>query len=204
MVKQFLHALGRALVSIFLGVENPPRIKDMQCIIAANHNSHIDIMILFRLFDISGVNRVKTIAAKDYFGTGLAGYIARILFNSVLVDRGVSARKTFEVLKKELEEGYSMIIFPEGTRGQPGIMDEFKAGIGQIAIDFPNIPIYPVYLSGAEKSLPKGATIPVPFCIGMKVLDPVYGRDYLGFNRKEGRRMITAEIESRIKSQIRH
>lgn len=199
MIKKFLHVLGRAFISFFLGVENPPKITDKQCIIVANHNSHIDVMILFRLFDISRVNKVKTIAAKGYFTKGLKGYIAKILFNSVLVDRDASARKTFEILKKELEDGHSLIIFPEGTRGQPGIMNEFKLGIGQISIDFPNIPIYPVYLSGTEKSLPKGTYIPVPFNINMRVLEPIYGKDYLNFHYKEGRKRITSEIESRIR-----
>ncbi|MBA3037291.1 MAG: 1-acyl-sn-glycerol-3-phosphate acyltransferase [Desulfobacterium sp.] len=168
--KKLLHIFGRAFISFLLGVENASKIKDGQFIIAANHNSHIDVMVLFRLVDISRVNQVKTIVAKDYFDKGLKGYIAKILFNSVLVDRSTSAIKTFKILKKELEDGYSLIIFPEGTRGQPGIINEFKSGIGQISLDFPNIPIYPVYLSGAEKSLPKGTRIPVPFNIKISVL----------------------------------
>lgn len=204
MFKKLLHALGRVFISFFLGVENPPKITDTQCIVAANHNSHIDIMILFRLFNISRVNKVKTIAAKGYFSKGLKGCIAKILFNSVLVDRNSSARKTFEILKRELENGYSLIIFPEGTRGQPGVMNEFKLGIGRISIDYPNIPIYPVYLSGAEKSLPKGTHIPIPFNINMKVLEPIYGKDYLNFHYKESRRKITSEIESRIKGFKEH
>ncbi|MBU4037504.1 MAG: 1-acyl-sn-glycerol-3-phosphate acyltransferase, partial [Proteobacteria bacterium] len=131
--KKLLHIFGRAFISFLLGVENASKIKDGQFIIAANHNSHIDVMVLFRLVDISRVNQVKTIVAKDYFDKGLKGYIAKILFNSVLVDRSTSAIKTFKILKKELEDGYSLIIFPEGTRGQPGIINEFKSGIGQIS-----------------------------------------------------------------------
>lgn len=195
---------GRAFISFYLGVENASKIKDGQFIIAANHNSHIDVMVLFRLVDISRVNQVKTIVAKDYFDKGLKGYIAKILFNSVLVDRSTSAIKTFKILKKELEDGYSLIIFPEGTRGQPGIINEFKSGIGQISLDFPNIPIYPVYLSGAEKSLPKGTRIPVPFNIKISVLKPIYGKNYMKFHSKEGRKIINSDIERSINDKIRN
>jgi len=201
MIRKLFHVLGRTAISFLLGVESPPPITDEQCIIAANHNSHIDVMILFRLFSISRVNRVRTIAAKDYFAEGIKGFFAEKIFNTVLIERGASARKTFEMIKEQLNAGYSLIIFPEGTRGLPGVMNEFKSGVGQIAIDFPGIPIYPVCLSGAEKSLPKGTRVPVPFNIKMKVLDPVYGKDYLSLPSKEGRGKITAEIETRIRSQ---
>ncbi|MBU1055600.1 MAG: 1-acyl-sn-glycerol-3-phosphate acyltransferase [Proteobacteria bacterium] len=204
MLKKLLHVLGRAFITLFLGVENSPKIMDEQFIIAANHNSHIDVMVLFRLINISRVNKVKTIVAKDYFNKGLKGYIAKILFNAVLVDRSASAITTFKILKKELEDGYSLIIFPEGTRGEPGIINEFKSGIGQMSLDFPNIPIYPVYLSGAEKTLPRGTRIPVPFNIKMSILKPIYGKDYLSFHSKEGRKKITSEIERRINEEMGH
>ncbi len=202
MFKKLLHALGRLFITVFLGVENACKITDEQCIIASNHNSHIDITILFRLFDLSRVDKVKTIAAKGYFDKGLMGRVAKILFNAILVDRSAFGKKSYEILANELKNGYSLIIFPEGTRGEPGVMNEFKSGIGRIAIDFPEIPIYPVYLSGAEKSFPKGAYIPVPFNIKMKVFDPIYGRDYLGSDLKESRKNITAEIENRIRTAL--
>lgn len=202
MIRKFLHVLGRSFVSFFLGVESPPPLAKEQCLVAANHNSHIDVMILFRLFDISRVDKVRTIAAKDYFEKGLKGAIARNLFNTVLIERGESVKKTFEIIKEQIVDGYSLIIFPEGTRGQPGVINEFKSGIGQLALDFPNIPIYPVCLSGAEKSLPKGTWLPIPFNVSMKVREPVYGKDYQGLPDKEGRTKITAEIEGRIKSTV--
>jgi 1-acyl-sn-glycerol-3-phosphate acyltransferase len=201
LFKKLLHILGRAFISLFFGVEKVPKIQDEQCIIAANHNSHVDIMILFRLFEISRIDKIRTIAAKGYFAKGFKGYIAKIFFNTVLVDRSSSSRKTFEVLKKEIQRGNSLIIFPEGTRGQPGVINTFKSGIGEISIDFPDVPIYPVCLSGAEKTLPKGTCIPVPFNIKIKILAPVYGRDHLSANRKESRKKITSEIENRIRNK---
>ena len=200
MLNIIIHALGRLFISVFIGVNSAPKLTDKQCIIAANHNSHVDIMILFRLFHLSQINNVKTIAAKDYFSKGLIGYMARSVFNSILVDRRTSARETLDILTREIEAGHSLIIFPEGTRGKPGVIKEFKSGIGKLSLDFPDIPIYPVYLSGAEKTLPRGAQVPVPFTVIIKVLEPVYGRDYLNDNPKESREKITAEIENRIRS----
>ncbi|MEZ5357326.1 MAG: lysophospholipid acyltransferase family protein [Candidatus Zixiibacteriota bacterium] len=200
MLNIIIHALGRLFISVFIGVSSAPKLTDKQCIIAANHNSHVDIMVLFRLFPLTKINKVKTIAAKDYFSKGLLGFMARSVFNSILVDRRASARETMDMFTKEIEAGYSLIIFPEGTRGKPGVIKEFKSGIGKLALDFPDLPIYPVYLSGAEKTLPRGAQVPVPFNITINVLPPVYGREYAGDNPKESRDKITAEIEARIRS----
>lgn len=116
------------------------------------------------------------------------------------MDRGAAARKTLDIIRHELNEGYSLIIFPEGTRGKPGIIDGFRSGIGQIAVDFPDIPIYPVYLQGPEKSLPKGSVIPVPFNVNINTFQPVYGRDYLHLDQKDARKEITHEIERVIRS----
>jgi len=190
--------VGRLLVSCLWGVAPCPRITH-QCLVAANHNSHVDVIVLFRLFDIARVNQVKTIAARDYFSRGLGGFMAQFFFNAVLVDRGVSAHKTVQAIKAELDHGHSLIIFPEGTRGRPGVMAGFKAGIGQVALDFPDLPIYPVYLAGPEKSLPKGSWIPVPFNICMTVAPPVYGRDYRHLDQKDGRKAVAAEIERQIR-----
>ena len=200
--KMLLHALGRLFLTIVLGIEKCHKIQNEQCIVAANHNSHIDILVLFRLFEITRVHKVKTLAARDYFSKGLGGFFARILFNTILVDRGTSARNTFKIIKREIDAGFSLIMFPEGTRGNPGQLAEFKSGIGQLAIEYPTIPIYPVYLAGVEKSLPKGSRIPVPFNIRMKVIEPVFGKDYICDDLRKSRQRVTTEIEKRIRDYV--
>ena len=56
-----------------------------------------------------------------------------------------------------------MILFPEGTRGDPDEIQNFKSGIARLADALPNLLIYPVYLHGTAKVLPRGAWLFVPF-----------------------------------------
>jgi thymidylate kinase-like protein/acyltransferase-like protein len=64
--------------------------------------------------------------------------------------------------KKAVDAGYNLIVFPEGTRGTPGQMQDFKSGIGRLLEVFPGLPVVPVFLSGPEKSLPRQSTFPLP------------------------------------------
>jgi adenylate kinase family enzyme len=55
------------------------------------------------------------------------------------------------------------MIFPEGSRGQPGRIVSFKSGIGRLVSQYPDLPIVPVFLSGPERVLPKKSWVPLPF-----------------------------------------
>src|ERR1044071_10104524 len=79
----------------------------------------------------------RPVAAKDYWNSGLRKRIAVNAFHAVLVERGgktaegdrtAAARSTLEELVEALQEGYSLIVFPEGTRGN-GLVGPFKSGI---------------------------------------------------------------------------
>lgn len=199
MIKQVFHFLGRLGVTLILNVEPVKEIEESPCIVAANHNSHVDVMILFRLFEISRISQVRVVAAEDYFSKGLKGYIARWMFNLVLIKRGGIATNALETISNELAQGRSIIMFPEGSRGKPGVMGSFKAGIGKLAVEFPSIPIYPVYLSGAERALPRGSWLPVPFSIQAKVLKPIFGRDFTHTNPREAIGAIAIDVETRIR-----
>ena len=59
------------------------------------------------------------------------------------------------------------------------MLQHFKSGIGKIAAGFPDLPVYPVFIAGAERTMPRGTAIPVPFNIRLKVMPPVLGRDFV-------------------------
>lgn len=63
---------------------------------------------------------------------------------------------------KKLEEGESLILFPEGTRGEPEVMQKFKNGIGILLQNRPGTVYIPVFLKGMGKAMPKGDTLIVP------------------------------------------
>lgn len=141
--------------------------KERQFIILANHNSHLDALSLMASLPSNLLWRTKPVAAEDYFGnTKLKAKLSNYLINTLLIrrkgERDVNHDPIDEMLKA-LDKGYSLILFPEGTRGEAEVMDKIKPGIGKILSLRPHIPYIPVYLSGMGKSLPKGESIILPY-----------------------------------------
>ncbi|WP_201258543.1 lysophospholipid acyltransferase family protein [Bordetella sp. H567] len=145
-------------------------------IVAANHNSHLDICTLLSLFPLARVPDVQPAAAADYFMKGGAlTWIARNLVGIVPVVRGGMAtgngepRDPLEGCYEALERGAILVIFPEGTRGEPERMQVLKAGIARLARRFPDVPVVPLYMHGLGKAMPKGSFIPLPVFVDIFV-----------------------------------
>jgi len=134
-------------------------------IIIANHNSHLDILLLFYLLPVKHIMRTHPVAAEEYFSKPkILFHLVNYLFRPIWVKREDPASRVGCVneIKGKLSKGHNIIIFPEGTRGVPGEIQTFKGGVGRIAEQFPHIPIVPIYISGTERSFPKNGYIPVP------------------------------------------
>lgn len=142
-------------------------------IIAANHNSHLDILALLSLFPLLRIPGVQPAAAADYFcKTWWLRWFSRHLIGIIPVARGTLAAGGPDPLLdcyRALEAGRVLVIFPEGTRGAPEQLAELKAGIWHLAKRFPHVPVVPVFLHGLGKSMPKGTLIPVPFYVKVAV-----------------------------------
>jgi 1-acyl-sn-glycerol-3-phosphate acyltransferase len=68
-----------------------------------------------------------------------------------------------QVMSNLLKKGRSIIIYPEGSRGVPGVMTDFKKGIGCLVKQNPTVDVIPVYLDGLHKTLPKGKNLILPY-----------------------------------------
>jgi 1-acyl-sn-glycerol-3-phosphate acyltransferase len=158
--------LVRPLIKLIFGVSITGRehLQQLdQFIIIANHNSHLDILLLFQILRPGRICRTHPLAALDYFKKPPWLYkMVNSLFQPIWVDRTVSSIATIQQIQKRIEEGHSIIIFPEGTRGETAELQEFRRGIGLIAKQNPDIPIIPVYLEGPERVFPKKALFPLP------------------------------------------
>lgn len=132
-------------------------------ILTANHNSHLDIFLLYSALPARKIVRTHPVAARDYFKKPPWLFkMVQFLLQPVWIDREGSGIAAIKEIQHRIDDGHSIIIFPEGTRGTAGELQEFRGGIGLIAGHNPDIPVVPVYLEGPERALPKAMPFPLP------------------------------------------
>lgn len=138
-------------------------------IIVANHSSHLDTPLLFSCFPFSKVNKLRAVAALDYFFTHTVTRVSgHLLCNIIPISRKSADFIAFSLCNKILQSGSSIIVYPEGTRTRDGKMGDFKAGIG-ILVKKTKVPVLPVYIQGTyecfdyKRLLPRGGMIRVWF-----------------------------------------
>jgi 1-acyl-sn-glycerol-3-phosphate acyltransferase len=131
----------------------------------ANHTSHLDALVIWSALPSNIREKTRMVAAQDYWDAGpVRRYISRTLLNAVLIEReNVSIKKTpIKVMMDEMQDEYSLILFPEGGRSQDGNLGEFKSGLYHLCKKRPDLELIPVYLNNLNGILPRGKTLPVP------------------------------------------
>lgn len=137
-----------------------------QRIYFANHSSNGDFVLIWTVLPAALRSRTRPVAALDYWlKSKLRTFIGREVFNAVLIDRRPEGRLEDPVtqMAKALDEGSSLILFPEGGRnsGDTPLLP-FKSGLFHLATQRPNIDMVPVWISNLNHVMPKGKIIPVP------------------------------------------
>lgn len=150
-------------------------------IIAANHNSHVDTLLLLTVFPLMAMGRLRPVAAADYFLRGpMISWFSRKVIGIVPIVRpsatsaGPADQDVLAPAREALGRGDIILIFPEGTRGDSSdAMGRLKAGVARLAETFPEAPVIPIWLEGAGRVLPKGTHIPVPMNCTVLVGEPL-------------------------------
>jgi len=178
----FLNGIGRFVVLILLGlhVRHRERLPARgPAILAANHNSHLDTLVLMSLFPVGYPGRLRPVAAADYFlRTGAMSWFSRQIIGIIPIKRQRS-HPDEDVLAPcypAIEANQILILFPEGSRGEPEVMSRFKSGIARLAERYPTLPVHPIYLHGLGKALPRGEALLVPFFCDVFVGEPLFWR----------------------------
>ena len=166
-------------LKIFIGLKyvNEKTLKNIkQFILIANHNSHMDTMAIMSAIPSRYIHKVHPIAARDFFGGSLFKKILmRYLVNATLIqrDRDDPENDPIDSMDKMLKKSRSLILFPEGSRGVPGVMTKFKKGLGYLIQRNPEINVIPVYLDNVYKTLPRGKNLILPYNCSIKFGDPI-------------------------------
>jgi 1-acyl-sn-glycerol-3-phosphate acyltransferase len=124
--------------------------------------------------------KLRPVAAMDYFySSSLRGWFADQIVGIIPVKRGSGKEGGNPLLLAEqaLDRGEILVIFPEGTRGEPETLQAFKKGIGHLAKARPKVPIVPVFMHGLGKALPRGSALLVPFNVTVSVGEALHGKE---------------------------
>jgi long-chain acyl-CoA synthetase len=160
-----MHWLGRAqhgfydrvLTTKVTGRAHIPYNRNV--IVAANHASHLDMGLVKYALGTYG-SEIVSLAAQDYFFEGnrfLSAYFENFT-RLVPMPRNGTLRQGLRKAAEVIEQGKTVLLFPEGTRSTDGLVHEFKAIVGHLALHH-GVDVLPVYLGGTHAALPKGAKV---------------------------------------------
>jgi long-chain acyl-CoA synthetase len=162
--------LPLARVFAWITVEGREHLERLHgpAVFAANHQSHMDAPVILAALPGRVRYRLAIAMAKEFFKAhffpeqfgraawftnSLNYYLAALFFNAFpLPQREAGARQTLRYIGEVLEDGYSVLIFPEGHRTESGEIDRFRPGIGMIASRL-SVPVVPVRIEGLDKVL---------------------------------------------------
>lgn len=155
----------------------PPKAE--QRIYFANHQSHVDLVMIWAALPKELRNVTRAIAAKDYWTkTPFKHWLTSAVFNVIYVARNRSADEDpLEPLIEALGNGDSIILFPEGTRGHAEEPQPFKAGLYNLATRFPQAVLVPAWINNVQHVLPKGEVVPVPLLCSVTFGAPIRVED---------------------------
>jgi long-chain acyl-CoA synthetase len=172
-------------------------------IVAANHASHLDTGLVKYALGEQG-EALVALGAKDYF---FEDPVRRMYFenftNVVPMERHGSLRESLRLAGDVIRDGYILLIFPEGTRSDTGVMADFKPSLGYLAMTN-KCGILPMYLHRTHEAMPKGRYLPkrgerVASYVGPYLSYADVAALAAGKSRSEQYRAITYAVESTIR-----
>jgi 1-acyl-sn-glycerol-3-phosphate acyltransferase len=174
VLRPALLALVRLLVGAHADWQGSAPVQ-RQRIYYANHTSHFDTLVIVASLPADLRAETHPVAALDYWSaSALRRFIAVECLNAVLIDRsGQASADPLEPSAELLARGHSLILFPEGTRGNDGIVGPFRSGLYNLARRFPGAELVPVYLDNPSRVMPKGSFLIVPLICTARFGAPV-------------------------------
>jgi len=159
------------------GIEPVPK----QRVYFANHVSNADMPMIWAVLPTPLRRQTRPVAAADYWlKNKLRAFVGPEVFNCVLVDRRPEARQEdpLENIRKALDEGSSLIIFPEGNRNMTkDPLLPFRAGLYNMGLSHPEVDLVPTWVANLNEIMPKGEVIPLPLICTVTFGAPIHVAD---------------------------
>lgn len=195
--KAFFLLVVRPFMKLWVGVRYVGRDRlppEDPILVIANHNSHLDAVALTNAFPLSRLPRVRPVAAQDYFDRGFkAWFAARIMNVLPILRKGFTDENhPLKLMGDALDAGTTLILFPEGSRGEPEVMQPFKSGVARLLETRPTLRVVPCFVRGLGRALPRGDPIPMPINVEIVIGEP---RSYSGSVEE-----ILAKIETDVRA----
>ncbi|HQW51413.1 MAG TPA: AMP-binding protein, partial [Tepidiformaceae bacterium] len=153
------------LLGYSVEVRGRERFRTLQepCLLISNHNMHLDQSVLLRAMPHGFRQRVAiAAAASDIFGNRFRGFGASFLGNAFpFAKEGSGVRESLEYVAKMLDEGWNVMIFPEGKLTVMGPTQPFKSGTGLLAVET-GVPVLPMRIDVLRPGFYEGKWLPHP------------------------------------------
>jgi 1-acyl-sn-glycerol-3-phosphate acyltransferase len=179
----FFLLLIRPVLALVLGANVRGRAhlpRKGPAVIVANHNSHLDTLTILALFPLADLPRLRPVAAMDYFMRNpVMAWFATNIIGIIPIDRKKRAEdgNPLEPCEQALDRGEILILFPEGSRGEPERLIQFKKGVAHLIKARPQTPVHPIFMHGLGKALPKDSMLLVPFNCDIVIGEPLRWTD---------------------------
>ena len=162
--------------AIWAGIEPIPR----QRVYFANHTSNADFPLIWAVLPGFLRSQTRPVAASDYWlNSRLRAFFGRDVLHAVLINRDRENRDPAEdpvaLMTAALDEGSSLIIFPEGARNlTEDPLLAFKTGLYHLARARPGVDLVPTWIDNLNSVLPKGEIVPVPLICTVTFGTPIH------------------------------
>lgn len=129
-------------------------------VFAANHHSHFDTPLMLTSIPDRWRHKLVVGAAADYFfGSQVTSALSALVIGAIPIERNKVARKSADIARGLIDDGWSLLIFPEGGRSPDGWGQPFRGGAAYIAQRC-GVPVVPIHLEGTGRILRKGKNRP--------------------------------------------
>jgi 1-acyl-sn-glycerol-3-phosphate acyltransferase len=130
-------------------------------VFVANHSSHLDTPLILGSLPQELSRRVAVGAAADYFfDARWRAAVTALVFNAFPVER-YRSRRLRSLAPQLLARGWSLLLFPEGTRSEDGWMSTMRLGPAQLCVS-QRVPAVPIVLRGTYAAMPRNRNWPIP------------------------------------------